>query len=575
MPTITCYGKDIEKLFGKPVALSEWPGLLEKAKAEFKGYDEKTDELKVEIVDTNRPDLWSSEGLARQLRNAFLNSKDNYSFFTSTPGENEKITVDEKLKDIRPYVGGFLASNIPVDEPFLLQIIQTQEKHCENYGRSRELVSIGVYDASQITFPIRFKACRPDEIKFAPLEFTELMTLSEILDKHPKGQEYGHIVKGFSHYPILIDAAGKVLSFAPIINSNDLGKVEVGKNYLFVEATSTELEPLMLTMNILACNLADRGACIKPFLVEYPWEPEMSGSVAFPERKVITPQDLRQKVVLNHPYLEKLTGEEIAFDEVSPYLEKMGLKVEVLKEEKKFICTLPPYRRDGLHPVDIIEDFAISRGYNNFEPAMPEKYTIGSVAPVIEYGDNLRLLMIGMGFQEFTTYILTSRDRIFNKMNRPESKIIEVDNVMSDTYSILRPCLLPVLMEIESKNLRVEYPHRIFEEGEVVVFSSDENLGSKTLCNLAALISHGTASFSEIHSCLHSLMYYLGIPYELVEINDPAFIEGRGGKILCAGKEAGLMGEIHPQVLENYGITVPCAAFELTVDYLFSVKTIQ
>jgi len=294
--------------------------------------------------------------------------------------------------------------------------------------------------------------------------------------------------------------------------------VEVGKNYLFVEATSTELEPLMLTMNILACNLADRGACIKPFLVEYPWEPEMSGSVAFPERKVITHLHFSQVIVLNHPYLEKLTGEEIAFDEVSPSLEKMGLKVEVLKEEKKFICTLPPYRRDGLHPVDIIEDFAISRGYNNFEPAMPEKYTIGSVAPVIEYGDNLRLLMIGMGFQEFTTYILTSRDRIFNKMNRPESKIIEVDNVMSDTYSILRPCLLPVLMEIESKNLRVEYPHRIFEEGEVVVFSSDENLGSKTLCNLAALISHVTASFSEIHSCLHSLMYYLGIPYELVEI---------------------------------------------------------
>ena len=570
MPTITCYKKDLEKLLGKTLDIDKWTEYLEKAKSEFKGYDKETDEMKIEIVDTNRPDLWSAEGLARQLRNAILNKKDNYDFFAGNTEEDKTIIVDEKLKDIRPYVGGFLVSGIKVDEPLLLQLIQTQEKHCENYGRSRELISIGVYDASQIEFPVHFKASKPDEVKFVPLEFTEEMTLEEILEKHPKGQEYGHIIKDFPYYPLLVDAKGKVLSMAPIINSNDLGKVQVGNDYLFVEATSTALESLILTMNILACNLADRGAVIKPFTVKYPYEIESAGDDGFSEKGVVTPYDLKQKVILEKTYLEKLIGEPLDGSEIPAFLEKMALEVEA--QDNKFICTLPPYRRDGLHPVDIIEDFAISRGYNSFAPLMPEKYTIGSVAPVIEFSDILRMLMIGMGFQEFSTYILTSRDKIFNKVNRPSGKAVEVDNVMSDTYSILRPCLLPVLIEIEGKNSRVEFPHKIFEEGEVVIFSPEENLGSKTLRNLAGIIAHGNATFSEIHSSIHSLMYYLGISYELEETVDPIFIDGRAGKIKCSGREVGIIGEIHPAVLENYGITVPCAAFELTVDYLFDIK---
>ena len=265
MPTIVCYQKDVEKLFGKTVKISEWDDLLLKAKSEFKGYDEKSDELKIEISDTNRPDLWSSEGIGRQLRNAILNKKDSYPFFNSIPSEKDKIIVDENLKNIRPYIGGFLACGLSVDDPLLVQLIQTQEKLCENYGRSRDLIAIGVYDASEMTLPVTYKAYKPEDIKFSPLEFTEEMNLNEILEKHPKGQEYAHLVKGFPLYPMILDASGKVLSFPPVINSNDLGKVELGNDFLFVEVTGKELEPVILATNIMACNLADRGATIKTF----------------------------------------------------------------------------------------------------------------------------------------------------------------------------------------------------------------------------------------------------------------------------------------------------------------------
>jgi phenylalanyl-tRNA synthetase beta chain len=215
-----------------------------------------------------------------------------------------------------------------------------------------------------------------------------------------------------------------------------------------------------------------------------------------------------------------------------------------------------------------VEDFAISRGYNSFALEMPEKFTTGSSAPVVDFACKARKLMLGMGFQEFMTYILTSGDKLFSKMNRIQKDVIEVENVMSDTFSVLRPSLLPILLEVESKNMRVEFPHKIFEEGEVVVVAPEENFGCKTLVNLGAIVSHGEANFSEIHSYLHSLMFYLNIPYRLEETTDPSFIDGRIGKIICRDKEVGLIGEVHPQVLENWGITVPSAAFEITLDYI-------
>ena len=70
---------------------------------------------------------------------------------------------------------------------------------------------------------------------------------------------------------------------------------------------------------------------------------------------------------------KKLTGEKIDFSEVPEYLSLMGISVEIIEKEHKYICSLPPYRHDGLHQVDLIEDFAISRGYSSFKPQRPEK----------------------------------------------------------------------------------------------------------------------------------------------------------------------------------------------------------
>ena len=185
-----------------------------------------------------------------------------------------------------------------------------------------------------------------------------------------------------------------------------------------------------------------------------------------------------------------------------------------------------------------------------------------------QFSDRVREHLIGMGFQEVISNILMNREELATRRNLCEAPLVEVENVMSQTYSALRNGVLPSLMRVEAASSKSFYPHRIFEVGEVAIPDDQDREGTRTLLNLAALIAHAQASFSELHSYLDLLMYYLGKAYQLQPMDHPSFIPGRAGKIIVGGSDQGLIGEVHPQVLENWQIAMPCTAFELELDRL-------
>lgn len=558
MPKYICMKDDLLKLIeAGPIDLEKLEMLLESAKSELKEFDAATGELKLENNDTNRPDLWSAEGTARQIRSCFYGKVPEYGFFRKSPAPDDRIIVSPEMKEIRPFIGGFRVTGIAVDEMLLLQLIQTQEKLSENFGRARDLISIGIYDASQIHFPVFYKAVAPGQIRFVPLDFAEEMDLGEILEKHPKGIQYAPILKAHPLYPIFLDSRNAVLSFPPIINSNDLGRIVPGNSHLFVESTGKERDAVTLALNILACNLADRGAEIHPFAVEYP-----DGAA------LTTPWKFERSLSLDLDYVEKYVGCSIGMDRLVEKLKHMGIAcLGVNEKTEQSRWSLPPYRLDGLHPVDLVEDYCIGSGYNSFTPTMPEKFTVGMSAPLMEFSAAVRDLLTGMSFQEVMTYILTSRDTLCTRMECDDSPL-EIENIMSDSYSVVRSRLHPILLEIESKNPKSEYPHRIFELGEVAFRDENSAERTRTVNNVAALVAHNTANFSEINSYLQSLLYHIGMEYGLEKAEHPSFIAGRVGRILVRGKECGVIGEVHPRVLENWGISYPCALFEMTLDGL-------
>ena len=64
------------------------------------------------------------------------------------------------------------------------------------------------------------------------------------------------------------------------------------------------------------------------------------------------------------------------------------------------------------------------------------------------------------------------------------------------------------------------------------------------------------------------LMFYLVKAYDLEPISHQSFINGRSGNVLCDGQSIGLIGELHPEVLEHWQISMPISVVELDVDPL-------
>src|SRR5688572_30272504 len=375
MPTISIFKDDFESLLAtgrarRPVSTAQLEEWLMLVKGELKEHVADTGELRIELQDSNRPDLWCCEGIARQIRNSQHARIKPYPFFSAKPKALKRLIVGPGLDQVRPYVAACTAKGYRVTEEGLAQLIQTQEKLSEIFGHKRKTVSIGLYRLANIQFPVTYELVKPDAAKFTPLGMETTMILGEILMVHPKGLEYGHILADHDQLPILRDAIGQPLSFPPIINSREIGEVQVGDDALFVEVTGTDLPMVVLTLNIFATNLADRGAVIDPIDVRYPMKTPFG-------KQVVTPRDLDITRTIPIQTIEQALGQTIGAQAVKQALEVYGYVVTPSKGTVK--AKLPPYRQDLMHPMDVVEDVAISRGYGDFSPVMPAQFTVGGL----------------------------------------------------------------------------------------------------------------------------------------------------------------------------------------------------
>ncbi|TKB66445.1 MAG: phenylalanine--tRNA ligase subunit beta [Nitrospira sp.] len=568
MPTITIFKQDLEGLLvgpgemSQPITIEQLEESLMLVKGELKGQNLDTGELRIELQDSNRPDLWCCEGIARQIRVKRQGSLPKYDFLTIKSQSPKRLNVAPGMETVRPYVAACAATGYVVTQEGLAQLIQTQEKLAEMFGRKRRTVSIGIYRLAAIEFPVTYDLVRPDDVSFTPLGMDTVMTLGEMLLVHPKGLEFGGILAGHDRLPFLCDAKRQALSFPPIINSREAGEVRVGDDALFVEVTGTDLSMVVLTLNIFATNLADRGAAIEPIEVRYPYKTSLGMSV-------MTPQDLLRSQKLPVRTIEQALGQTLGAQEVAKALMAYGYDVAV--KGKQIAVTLPFYRQDLMHAMDVVEDVAISRGYGEFLPVMPSQFTVGGLSRIEEVSDRVRALMVGMGFQEIISNILSSPQSLRDAMRLGATewgKLVEVDNVMSQNFSALRQWMLPSLLRVEAASNRAFYPHRTFEAGEVARYDLTQPQGSRTVMVLGGMIAHADAHFSEAHSCLDTLFYYVNHTYSLEPIQHPSFLAGRVGSIVSRGKQVGVIGELHPEVLERWQIGVPAVAFELDLTEL-------
>jgi phenylalanyl-tRNA synthetase beta chain len=277
--------------------------------------------------------------------------------------------------------------------------------------------------------------------------------------------------------------------------------------------------------------------------------------------------------------VEKFLGEKLSADECLAALARMGVKAEKATAlergapagsaaEEGIRAWPSEYRNDFLHAADVAEDVMIGRGLNTFKPKRPGDFTVGRLTPITYFSRRVKEILVGMGYQEMIYNYLGSRKDLVEKMRGDGSRIIRISNPMTENYEYVRDSVLASLMMSESVSGHSVYPHRIFEVGKAAYRNDKENYMTSTRQFLGFIHAGAEANFNTAAGQLQTLFYYLSREYEVEESDDPRFIPGRAAAVVYQGKAIGVFGELHPEVLENWGVSVPCTAGEIDIEAL-------
>ncbi len=535
MPVITLDYNDLEKLTGadRKTIIDRIPMI---------GADVErveTDHVDIEFF-PSRPDLYSVEGAARAMR-GFLGIEKGLCEYEVKPYSVE-IYKDAAIDEVRPVLGCAVVRGMQFTSSSIKSLMDLQEDLHWAIGRNRKKVSIGVHDMAHIEPPFKYQAVDPD-FRFVPLDFTEPLSMREILEKHPKGVRFAHLVDGLSKYPLITDANGNVLSFPPIINGT-LTRVHEGTTDLFIDVTGLS-DAVYTALIIVTSALAERGGHVEFVRIINADGTENMTPDMFPEVRKLTSEEVLY-----------LSGIELSPKDIAELLESMRFGAKVL-EDGTVEVQVPGYRADILDNSDLIEDIAIAYGYKNIKPILPMNATIGTQHPLLLERGHVRNIMVGLGYSEVMPFTLTSEKVHFEWMCRPVTDDVTcVMHPISEDQTMIRTTLLPNLMEILSLNQHRELPQRIFEVGEIVA-------NGKNGLHLAAVAIHAGANFTEVRELIDAIMRERQLSYEIVASEDPAFINGRRADILVNGNKVGVIGELYPQVLVNFGLGQPVVGLEI------------
>ncbi len=542
MPVVTFNYIDFLNVFGYKISKEE---LIEKLPMIGADVDKvENDEINIEFF-PNRPDLTSVEGIARASR-AFFEFEMGLKKYNVEKSDIE-MNVDSSVKEVRPFVVTALVKNITMTDELIKSLMDLQEKLHLGIGRDRKKVAIGVHDFDAVKPPFKYKAVDPDSVEFIPLNKSDSMTLNEILKNHEKGVLYAHILEGFNKHPLIVDANNNVLSYPPIINGT-LTEVTPFTTNLFIDVTGTDKKAINYVLNIITTALAERGGEIFSTIIN-------DGN-----KKYIVPDLNVIKKKLNLDYINQILGTKMNDKDIIFSLNKMGYNV--VRDGLNIVVEIPAWRADILHDIDLVEDVAVGYGYDKFETDFPKSLTFGRTLPNYELYETFRKIMIGLGFNEVTTFTISNEKDEFIKMGLDISTRVEIDNPIGEDYSCLRTSLIPSLLKILNENKHHPLPQQIFELGIIV------NKDFKNQNNLGIIKIDAKANFTECKSFVDAIMRDSGINFEIKDEVHPGFVNGRCASIIYKNKKIGIFGELHPKTILSFELEHPIIVFEMNIDLI-------
>lgn len=536
MPVVTLYFNRISKMLGRKVSKEKIISTLP-----FLGLDieeETSDHINVEYS-PNRPDFSTDYGVVTGLQ-GLLEIKLGMPLLKIKKGKNT-IKVDSSVGKIRPYVVAIEAIGGKLDDETIRQIITMQEDLHNGIGRRRKKVSIGIHDLDKIKFPLVYKAVERTH-RFVPLNSQNAMAISEILEKTETGVTYKHLLES-NKVPIIMDLAGNTISFPPIINSKLTEVTSKSKN-LLVEVTANDKNAADDVLAVVAYALQNAGFKLHSVRILGP--------------RNSTPKLESRKMLLDPALVNGMLGLDLTLSIMIKSLRKNRLDAKV--KGKQILCLIPRYRTDIFGPIDLVEEVALGYGIEKMEYTIPPAKSAGQKNKTTVALEAVRDTMIGLGYLEVMNFGLVGKQTQYDMTKRDSSGIISVADSKSQEHQILRDMILPGLIDTLSRNIHEPYPQKIFETG--TVFHRGNPIHEEI--HLACASAYNEVSYTEIKSVLQSLLKSgFDIACTTKNSQNSLFIEGRTADILVNGKMIGTIGELSPQVLDNFKMRVPVAGFEI------------
>ena len=547
MPVITFKYQDLKDL-GIDMEKDELIDTLPMMSSDIEDFDDE--EIKVEFF-PNRPDNLSVEGVARSFK-GFIGQEIGFPDY-KVEESGEYVEVDEDVAKIRPYIGFAKIDNVDFTGDKLKYIMDFQENLHWVIGRDRKKVAIGIHNADVVTGPFKYIATPKDANAFVPLEKDFEMTPDEILTQHDKGVDYAHLIQDFDKYPLILDKDDNVLSMPPIING-ELTKIREDTKNIIVDVTGTDERAVNQALNIICCSFAEVGGQIKSMEVRY-----ADKSIKTPD---LTPQEMNVHVDTTNSLIG---GTSLTAEDIKGLLLKARFDAEIISEnEVKAI--IPAYRVDILHEVDVVENIAVQYHINSVEAKLPEINTVAYENDWFKAESTIREVMVGLGFQEVMSLMLTNEEAHYEKMNQPEEEHVQVARPITIDRTMIRTSLINSLMEFLEDNKHEDLPQKIFEIGDILYLDDTKENKTKSSKKLAALICHSTANFTEIKSVMTSVLTNLGYTMEISDSENKTFIEGRVADVVGEAQKGtikGFFGEVSPEVITNFTLEYPVIAFEI------------
>ncbi|MCW6168716.1 MAG: phenylalanine--tRNA ligase subunit beta [Thermoplasmatales archaeon] len=498
--------------------------------------DVTSDAIKIEL-NPDRPDLYSFSTMFDAIRT--FKNPENLSGIAMKPPPVSLHVSDKALK-LRRYILCFWANGSTLGDRFN-EIIDYQEKLHQTIGKNRSKFAIGIHDLRNLKPPFRYISAGLNEISFTTYDEKITGTPEDILNGHELGKEFGHLIPDRDYVPLILDSDDNVLSMPPIVNGN-ASKISEMTSDIFVDITGNDWPSTRSAYYLVANYLNSIGFKLH--------KAEQDGGY---RKDLHTYND--RKVLISRAEVEGVLGTRLTNTETSSALKRMGYVVE--ENPRGFSVFVKGSRIDVMGPVDVIEDIGKAYGYDNIASRKPQLSTIGSTSKESEWKDGIRELLVGFGLQEIQTFFL-SPSVYYQGVNYYGD--VEVINPKSLDYSIPRDRLIFGMLDFFRLNKRRKLPQETFEIGKVVI-----HMGEKT--HLCIGLTNSKAGFSEIKRIVDPFLSRLNIQRtDITQTSYYGFIQGRTGSLSVGGKEIGLIGEIHPALLEKFELVNPVAMAELDLD---------